>query len=377
MECNNLNEANTFHKVVLKIKENIDKYYLIKWKDIVKPENEILYNEYFEKLIQQEENIKYDIKDYIKFDGIENIHNENLMNYTLKNSNSNINNNDINNIYNECDNSYNVKKIKLKDNYRYEINKQYFDNISEREKFYFLLQIKEMMETSWLLAQKRMEGIQLEEKSDSINLLELINYSKKIADTTCAPPECDNTNDKIMHQEYYPNYHFLNFINIEEIHLSKLFQLQKYSKVCFPPIITLQEEKNNNQLTITITCSTIESIIYYKVNDETNYHLYDHNNKPMIPKRKKVIIYAWSIKEGFIKSRISCLSKSYEVQDDSDEDILTKDKNTIHNDTSNKNDNSNKTSSATSVFKSLGFFLSKKKVKSSESSSHDQSSEEE
>lgn len=222
-----------------------------------------------------------------------------------------------------------------------------------------------------------MEGIQLEEKSDSINLLELINYSKKIADTTCAPPECDNTNDKIMHQEYYPNYHFLNFINIEEIHLSKLFQLQKYSKVCFPPIITLQEEKNNNQLTITITCSTIESIIYYKVNDETNYHLYDHNNKPMIPKRKKVIIYAWSIKEGFIKSRISCLSKSYEVQDDSDEDILTKDKNTIHKDTSNKNDNSNKTSSATSVFKSLGFFLSKKKVKSSESSSHDQSSEEE
>lgn len=335
MECNNLNEANTFHKVVLKIKENIDKYYLIKWKDIVKPENEILYNEYFEKLIQ-EENIKYDIKDYIKFDGIENIHNENLINYTLKNSNSNINNNDINNIYNECDNSYNVKKIKLKDNYRYEINKQYFDNISEREKFYFLLQIKEMMETSWLLAQKRMEGIQLEEKSDSINLLELINYSKKIADTTCAPPECDNTNDKIMHQEYYPNYHFLNFINIEEIHLSKLFQLQKYSKVCFPPIITLQEEKNNNQLTITITCSTIESIIYYKVNDETNYHLYDHNNKPMIPKRKKVIIYAWSIKEGFIKSRISCLSKSYEVQDDSDEDILTKDKNTIHKDTSNK-----------------------------------------
>lgn len=376
MECNNLNEANTFHEVVLKIKENIDKYYLIKWKDIVKPENEILYNEYFEKLIQ-EENIKYDIKDYIKFDGIENIHNENLINYTLKNSNSNINNNDINNIYNECDNSYNVKKIKLKDNYRYEINKQYFDNISEREKFYFLLQIKEMMETSWLLAQKRMEGIQLEEKSDSINLLELINYSKKIADTTCAPPECDNTNDKIMHQEYYPNYHFLNFINIEEIHLSKLFQLQKYSKVCFPPIITLQEEKNNNQLTITITCSTIESIIYYKVNDETNYHLYDHNNKPMIPKRKKVIIYAWSIKEGFIKSRISCLSKSYEVQDDSDEDILTKDKNTIHKDTSNKNDNSNKTSSATSVFKSLGFFLSKKKVKSSESSSHDQSSEEE
>ncbi|KOB85824.1 hypothetical protein PFDG_01295 [Plasmodium falciparum Dd2] len=376
MECNNLNEANTFHKVVLKIKENIDKYYLIKWKDIVKPENEILYNEYFEKLIQ-EENIKYDIKDYIKFDGIENIHNENLINYTLKNSNSNINNNDINNIYNECDNSYNVKKIKLKDNYRYEINKQYFDNISEREKFYFLLQIKEMMETSWLLAQKRMEGIQLEEKADSINLLELINYSKKIADTTCAPPECDNTNDKIMHQEYYPNYHFLNFINIEEIHLSKLFQLQKYSKVCFPPIITLQEEKNNNQLTITITCSTIESIIYYKVNDETNYHLYDHNNKPMIPKRKKVIIYAWSIKEGFIKSRISCLSKSYEVQDDSDEDILTKDKNTIHKDTSNKNDNSNKTSSATSVFKSLGFFLSKKKVKSSESSSHDQSSEEE
>ncbi|SPJ13013.1 conserved Plasmodium protein, unknown function [Plasmodium sp. DRC-Itaito] len=375
MECNNLNEVNTFHKVVLTIKENIDKYYLNKWKDIVKPENEVLYNEYFEKLIQQEENIKYDIKDYIKFNGVENIHNENLMNYTLKNNN--MNNKDINNIYNEYDNSYNVKKIKLKDNYRYEINKQYFDNISEREKFYFLLQIKEMMETSWLLAQKRMEGIKLEEKSDSINLLELINYSKKIADTTCAPPECDNTNDKIMHQEYYPNYHFLNFINIEEIHLSKLFQLQKYSKVCFPPIITLQEEKNNNQLTIDITCSTIESTIYYKVNDETNYHLYNHDNKPIIPKRKKVIIYAWSIKEGFIKSRISCLSKSYEVQDASDEDILTKDENNFHNDTSNKNDNSNITSSATSVFKNLGFFLSKKKVKSSESSSHDQSSEEE
>ncbi|KYN96240.1 hypothetical protein PGSY75_1465200 [Plasmodium gaboni] len=374
MECYNINEAKTFHNVVLKIKENIDKYYLNKWKDIVKPENEVLYNKYFEQLIEQEENIKYDIKDYIQFNGIENIHNENLMDYELKNND--MNNKNINHIYNKCDNSYNVKKTKLKDNDRYEINKKYFDNISHKEKFYFLLQIKEMMETSWLLAQKRMEGVQLEEKSDSVNLLELINYSKKIADTTCAPPECDNTNDKIMHQEYYPNYHFLNFVNIEEIHLSKLFQLQKYSKVCFPPIITLQEEKNNNQLTITITCSTIESIIHYKVNDETNYHLYNHDNKPIIPKKKKVIIYAWSIKEGFTKSRISCLSKSYDVQDDSDEDILTKDKNVIQNVISNKNDNSNKTSSATTVFKSLGFLLSKKKVKSSESSSHDQSSEE-
>ncbi|KAI4836640.1 mediator of RNA polymerase II transcription subunit 4 [Plasmodium brasilianum] len=333
-------DKKSFHEVVLTIKEKIEKYDLNKWKNIVKPEEETLYSKYFEELLNKAGNKEVD-KENTKIDNSKDI-------------------------------------ISEKSKKGYEINKEFFDKISNKEKFYFLLNIKEMMETSWLLADKRLDGIKLEETSEPVNVQELINYSSILSDTTCAPPECDNINDKLIHQEYYPNYHFLNFVNIEEIHLSKLFQLQKYSTICFPPIITIQEY--NNILVVDISCSTPSTTIYYRVNDEIKEQVYDANNKPKIKKRKKVNIYAWSVKTGFIKSRVSCISKSYQVEED---DVsLTNEMLNIEQldkpsfvEKVNKDENtSDKPSAITNVFKNLGFLLSRKKEKSSESSSNGGSS---
>ncbi|GAW82433.1 hypothetical protein, conserved [Plasmodium gonderi] len=353
MECGYRNQRK-FHQVVLNIKEKIEKHDLSKWKNIVKPEEGAKYNEYFEQLLRGDH------------DG---------------NDNKDAHNND------ECGKELNVastsdnneKRMEEKNNTKFELNKEFFDHINNKEKFYFLLNIKEMMETSWLLSRKRLEGIKLEEKSKPVNVQELINYSKKIADTTCAPPECDNINDKIMHQEYYPNYHFLNFVNVEEIHLSKLFQLQKYSTVCFPPIITIQEDVDN-LLVVNITCSTPHVIIYYRVNDAVNEQIYNADEKPKIVKRKKINVYARSVREGYMKSRISCISKSYKVEDDTSsvqETVLSKKLEEQSLDTLKTDNDANvahKSSQMTNVFKNLGFLLSRKREKTEMLSSNDESS---
>ncbi|CRG94849.1 conserved Plasmodium protein, unknown function [Plasmodium gallinaceum] len=336
MECE-YEKKKSFYEIVLTIKKKIEKYDLSKWENIIKPED-VSYNDYFEKLVK-ESNTECDDKE-IKI----NERNVNIENENKKNT--------------------------------YEINKDFFDNLSNRDKFYFLLSIKDTMETSWLLAQKRLEGIKLEENSEFINVQELLNYSKKLSDTTCAPPECDNINDKIIHQEYYPNYHFLNFVNIEEIHLSKLFQLQKYSTVCFPPIITIEE--NDNLLIVSITCSTPTTTIFYKINEEIQEKIYDSDNKPKIPKRQKINIYAWSVKEGFIKSRVSCFSKTYNVKEDNSQNLLDNEASQFFPDSfkSDKTENENimnKQSSNTNVFKNLGFLLSRKKEKKLETSSNEES----
>ncbi|KJP86355.1 hypothetical protein AK88_03988 [Plasmodium fragile] len=353
MECGYRNEGK-FHQVVLTIKEKIEKHDLGKWKDIVKPEEGPKYDEYFERLLREgTHNQGAHETDYLSAQQVEQIPPDGF-------------------------DAFGNEKNKME----FQLNKEFFDKINNKEKFYILLNIKEMMETSWLLAQKRLEGIKLEEKSKPVNVQDLLNYSQKIADTTCAPPECDNINDKIMHQEYYPNYHFLNFVNVEEIHLSKLFQLQKYSTVCFPPIITVQEV-NDNMLVVDITCSTPQVTIYYRTNDETNEQIYNADDKPQIRKRKNIKVYAWSVKNGHIKSRVSCISKSYKVEED---DSFSFSDNLPHKKQreqapgcSKRGIESNtpgKSSQITNVFKNLGFLLSRRKEQTEESSSNGGSSSE-
>ncbi|KEG04722.1 conserved Plasmodium protein, unknown function [Plasmodium vinckei vinckei] len=339
------NTETPFHEIVLTIKERIEKHDISKWENIPKPEDEHKYNEYFENFLKKEDETNPET--YQK-----NIAEE------------------------DCNHDENETNDKIP--YHYNINNDFFDNINNRERFYFLLNIKDMMETTWLLVQKRLEGIDLEESSEPVNVQELIKYSKQISDTTCAPPECNNINDSLIHHEYYPNYHFLNFVNIEEIHLSKLFQLQKYSKVCFPPIITVREDaNNNNRIIIDITCSTPKTTIYYKINDDIKETIYDADNKPIINKKKKIYIYAWSIIPGYMKSRVSCISKTYLV--DEQNDTLTQDG--IDNEQSQHSLDSSKAKKApeksgktTNVFKSLGFLLSRKKEAASDNSSDEKSS---
>ncbi|SCM04922.1 mediator of RNA polymerase II transcription subunit 4, putative [Plasmodium chabaudi chabaudi] len=342
------NTETPFHEIVLTIKERIEKHDISKWENIVKPEDEHKYNEYFENFLKKEDEANPETCQ-------KNIEEE------------------------DCNHDENETNDKIP--YHYNINNEFFDNINNRERFYFLLNIKDMMETTWLLVQKRLEGIDLEESSEPVNVQELIKYSKQISDTTCAPPECNNINDSLIHHEYYPNYHFLNFVNIEEIHLSKLFQLQKYSKVCFPPIITIREDNNNNnRIIIDITCSTPKTTIYYKINDDIKESIYDTNNKPIINKKKKVYIYAWSIRPGYMKSRVSCISKAYLV-DEQNDSLAQGD---IDNEQSQHSLDSSKSASAkkapeksnktTNVFKSLGFLLSRKKEAASDNSSDEKSS---
>ncbi|ANQ10086.1 Uncharacterized protein PCOAH_00044590 [Plasmodium coatneyi] len=358
MECGYPNEGK-FHQVVQTIKEKIEKHDLSKWKDIVKPEEGPKYDEYFERLLREGSQEK-DTHD----GGAHGIHDLSAEQ-----------------VEEPPPGGYGATGYE-ENKTEFQLNKEFFDKITNKEKFYFLLNIKEMMETSWLLAQKRLEGIKLEEKSKPVNVKELLNYSQKIADTTCAPPECDNINDKIMHQEYYPNYHFLNFVNVEEIHLSKLFQLQKYSTVCFPPIITIQEGKDN-MLLVDITCTTPHVTIYYRINDETDEYIYDAVNKPQIRKRKKINVYGWSIKNGHIKSRVTCISKSYKVEEDDSffltDNLANKEQGEQPPGSSKRSMESNapdKPSQFTNVFKNLGFLLSRKKKKTEESSSNGESSSE-
>ncbi|CAG9473641.1 conserved Plasmodium protein, unknown function [Plasmodium vivax] len=363
MECGYRNEGK-FHQVVLNIKEKIEKHDLSKWKDIVKPEEGPKYDEYFERLLRG----GTPEKDSHEEDSNEK-HTHETHDLPAEQAE-------------ETPPEVCEPPGDEKNKTEFQLNKEFFDKISNKEKFYFLLNIKEMMETSWLLAQKRLEGIKLEEKSKPVNVQDLLNYSQKIADTTCAPPECDNINDKIMHQEYYPNYHFLNFVNVEEIHLSKLFQLQKYSTVCFPPIITIQEGKDN-MLAIDITCSTPHATIYYRMNDDPNEQIYNTDDKPQIRKRKKVNVYAWSVKDGHIKSRVSCISKSYKVEEDDSfplsDNLPNKEQGEQQTGSSKMGVEANapgKPSQITNVFKNLGFLLSRKKEKTEEPSSNGESSSE-
>ncbi|EUD69267.1 hypothetical protein C922_00130 [Plasmodium inui San Antonio 1] len=372
MECGYRNEGK-FHQVVLTIKEKIEKHDLSKWKDIVKPEEGPKYDEYFERQLREDSHEKGSQEDTHEKDTHEKDTNDDGVHET----------DDLSAEQGEGTPLEGSEPLGDEENkMQFKLNKEFFDKINNKEKFYFLLNIKEMMETSWLLAQKRLEGIKLEEKSKPVNVQDLLNYSQKIADTTCAPPECDNINDKIMHQEYYPNYHFLNFVNVEEIHLSKLFQLQKYSTVCFPPIITIQEGKEK-MLVVDITCSTPHVTIYYRINDETNEHIYNADDKPRIRKRKKINVYAWSVKNGHIKSRVSCISKSYKVEED---DSFSLSDNLPNKEQGEQPRGSSKTgieansssnrSQTTNVFKNLGFLLSRKKEKTEESSSNGESSSE-
>ncbi|SBS86410.1 conserved Plasmodium protein, unknown function [Plasmodium ovale] len=378
MECENTDEK-SFHQVVLTIKEKLEKHDLKKWKNIVKPEDEAAYNEYFDRIIREGDN---EVKE--EEQGGEDSGEEEKKRLMEKNT--------IGRTYKGEEAGKEKAMRREYGKRRYEVNKVFFDSISNREKFYFLLKIKEIMETSWLLAHKRLEGVKLEENSKSVNVQELIDYSKKISDTTCAPPECDNINDKLIHQEYYPNYHFLNFVNIEEMHLSKLFQLQKYSTVCFPPIITIQESNpsmdrnyGKSMLTVDITCTTPNSTIFYKVNDDIKERIYDADNKPNIAKRKKINIYAWSTKPGCMKSRVSYISKSYEVQEEEEEQVYNSHTQSnlrneelekpSHMSKSDKDENtSDKPSTITNVFKNLGMLLSRKKEKTQEPSSNEESS---
>lgn len=333
------NEKNkNFFKLVLQLRTEIENFDLEEWKKIVKPEDP-LYDSYFEKCLQEKRD-KY-----------------------------------------ERGKTNDVVETK-KEKRVLKLNKRYFQNMSRSERFYFLLNLKEMMETSWLLAHKRMAGIKSEEQSDFVNADDIIKYSEKLADTVCAPPDYDNVEDKALHLQYYPNYHFLNFVNIEEMHMSKLFQLQKYSTVCFPPVIYIKEK--NEMLTIYISCTTPNATIYYRVNNDAHERIYDYMNKPRIRKNPKVSIYAWSAKEGHMKSRVSCYSKTFKgVKAISAADTLLP----KHVPSSTAKGSSSidiekeklikpKIEKNKKVFKNLGFLLNREKEKKPQGSSSDLSSSE-
>lgn len=330
----NEERKNSFFKLVLSIKNEIEKFDLQKWETIVRPEDPG-YDAYFNKCVEDQKK---------EWESGEN------------------------------------REMETREKKTFDLNATYFERLSRNEKFFFLLNLKEMMETSWLLAHKRLAGIKSEEESNSLRVDDIIRYSSTLADTTYAPPDYDNVEDKALHLQFYPNYHFLNFINIEKIHMSKLFQLQKYNTVCFPPIIYLKE-KEEGMLTIYIFCTTPNATIYYKVNNDVHERIYDRKHKPNIPKSGKVVIYARSTKEGFLNSRVSYYSKTYKGKGASEKDVLVKplpmappqmlSKEEISEESSTKPtlDKSKK------VFKTLGFLLNREREKKSKSSSSESSSD--
>lgn len=330
----NEEEKNSFLKLVLSIKNEIENYDVKKWEQIVRPEDPG-YDEYFNKCIEDQKK--------------------------------------------EWESGKKREMEITREKKTFDLNASYFEGLSRNEKFFFLLKLKEMMETSWLLAHKRLAGIKSEEESNSLKVDDIIRYSSTLADTTCAPPDYDNVEDKALHLQFYPNYHFLNFINIENIHMSKLFQLQKYSTVCFPPIIYLKEKEG--MLTVYIFCTTPKATIYYKINNDTHERIYDRKHKPEIPKRGKVVIYARSTKEGFLNSRVSCYSKTYKGEGGIEKDVLTKPLPTVSPQMLNKAEKSEEglakptLDKSKKAFKHLGFLLNREREKKSNSSSSESSSD--
>lgn len=332
----NEEKKNSFFSLVSLIKNEIENFDVKKWKTIVRPEDPG-YDAYFDKCVQDQRK--------------------------------------------EWESNEKKEMETTREKKTFDLNAGYFERLSRNEKFFFLLNIKEMMETSWLLAQKRLAGIKSEEESNSVNVDDIIRYSSTLADTTCAPPDYDNVEDRALHFQFYPNYHFLNFINVEEIHMSKLFQLQKYSTVCFPPIIYVKEKEG--MLTIYICCTTPNATIYYKVNNDAHERIYDRKHKPKIPKRGKVVIYARSTKEGFLNSRVSYYSKTYKGKGVMESDVLTKPLPTAPPQMLNKAESSEEISikptldKSKNVLKNLGFLLNREREKKSRSSSSESSSDDE
>ncbi|PHJ25759.1 mediator complex subunit med4 [Cystoisospora suis] len=112
--------------------------------------------------------------------------------------------------------------------------------VNRREQcLHVLTEIASVLDTPWLVAQKRLEGINDAEKSRRLTLEEVVLYARRLGGSTAAPPETTNISDVVAHQAIYPTFHFLPYPSMEELQSSRLSFLasKPFDKVCFPPEI--------------------------------------------------------------------------------------------------------------------------------------------
>ncbi|CBZ54460.1 conserved hypothetical protein [Neospora caninum Liverpool] len=102
---------------------------------------------------------------------------------------------------------------------------------------HLLVKISSVLETPWLVAQKRLEGIKEAEKARPLTLDEVVTYARRLGGSTAAPPETSNISDVVAHQSVYPAFHFLPYPSMEELQESRLGFLasKPFDRVCFPP----------------------------------------------------------------------------------------------------------------------------------------------
>ncbi|PFH35896.1 mediator complex subunit MED4 [Besnoitia besnoiti] len=109
--------------------------------------------------------------------------------------------------------------------------------LSREHQLHLLVKISSILETPWLVTQKRLEGIKEAEKSRPLTLDEVVTYARRLAGSTSAPPETMNISDVVAHQSIYPTWHFLPYPSMEELQVSRLGFLasKPFDRVCFPP----------------------------------------------------------------------------------------------------------------------------------------------
>nr|CEL76741.1 TPA: mediator complex subunit MED4 [Toxoplasma gondii VEG] len=115
-------------------------------------------------------------------------------------------------------------------------------SLPREQQLHLLVKMSSILETPWLVAQKRLEGIKEAEKARPLTLDQVVTYARRLGGSTAAPPETANISDVVTHQSIYPTFHFLPYPSMEELQTSRLGFLasKPFDRVCFPPEIRSQ-----------------------------------------------------------------------------------------------------------------------------------------
>ncbi|KEP67307.1 UNVERIFIED_CONTAM: mediator complex subunit MED4 [Hammondia hammondi] len=112
-------------------------------------------------------------------------------------------------------------------------------SLPREHQLHFLVKMSSILETPWLVAQKRLEGIKEARNARRLTLDQVVTYARRLGGSTAAPPETANISDVVAHQSIYPTFHFLPYPSMEELQASRLSFLasKPFDRVCFPPEI--------------------------------------------------------------------------------------------------------------------------------------------
>nr|BAN65357.1 hypothetical protein [Babesia bovis] len=151
-------------------------------------------------------------------------------------------------------------------------------DIKDREKL--ALHIHSMMEGLWLAGRKKLDAINQCNRSAPLKISEVSSYAKRLSRTTCSPTENMNTMDPNYHSETYPQYHFLGYPSVSEMHSSRLFDLHRLEESSSAPRVIF-EPISADMHRMRLECSTPNAVLYFQTSRVNSSQVDPHTGQPV------------------------------------------------------------------------------------------------